>query len=320
MAGQKFRDKVTVLGRVDALGGLFSRGTPLFGPTTGNVFHVDSGHAGASDTNSGKNPNRPLATIDAAIGKCTASNGDIILVAPGHAETVIAAASIVCDVAGVAIVGLGWGNIRPTITFGTATTADIDIDAASVSITNFRFINTIAALAAPIDVNAAGFTIEDCDFYVSAADKDVDITIITDANGDDITVRRCNFFYDYSRAATAVTSASTEVIRLVGADRATVEDCYMAGNFSTAAINGITTASGDIKISRNRIYNDQTANVAGIIDLVAGCTGVLDDNVGFHGYATDLATTIDPASCAMVRNYFSNVVTEAGGLVGTAST
>ena len=316
----RFREKVTTVGRLDAKRGVYSRGMPLFGPTTGDVYHVDSGHTGASDTNDGKNPDRPMATIDAAVAKCTANNGDIILVAPGHAETLTAAAGIDLDVAGISVIGLGWGDDRPTITFGTATTTDIDIDAANVTIANLRFIGNIAALAAPIDVNAAGFTMEDCDFYVATATTDIDITVITDATANDMVIRRCHFWYDYSRAATAVTAASTEVIRLVGADRAIIEDCYFSGNFSTAVINGITTLSGDILIARNKLYNDQTANVAGWIDLVAGCTGVIENNNGFHGYTTDIATVIDPSSCAMIENYASNVVTESGGIIGTRST
>jgi L-asparaginase/Glu-tRNA(Gln) amidotransferase subunit D len=67
------------------------------------------------------NPKQPAATLDGAIGKTTANNGDLILVHPGHSETLSAAAAITCDVAGVTIVGLGTGNNRPTFTLDTAT-------------------------------------------------------------------------------------------------------------------------------------------------------------------------------------------------------
>lgn len=288
---------------------------------TGNIFYVDSA-VGTDAAGYGTSPDAPFDTIDYAIGNCVANQGDVILVLPGHAESIAAAAGIDADVAGVSIIGLGSGNNRPTITFITATTADIDIDAANVTIKNLRFVGNIAALAAPIDVNAAGFTMEDCDFFVAAATTDIDITVITDAAAKQMTIRRCTFNYLYSNEATAVavSATSTEVIRLVGADRSIIEDCYMSGNFTTSAINGITTLSADIKILRNGIVNVQTTNIAGIIDLVALCRGVIANNYGFHGYTTDLATTIDPSSCAMINNYFSNVVTEAGGLVGTPST
>ena len=289
----------------------------------GNVFFVDVNTAqGGTTAGYGSHPDKALTTIDSAIDLCTASQGDAIFVLAGHTESIIAAAGINLDKIGVAVIGLGIGDNRPTITFATDVLADWEIDAASCGIYNFRFIGNLAAVAAAIDVDAAAFTMEDCDWFVATATTDIDITIITDAAANDITVRRCRFNYDYSRASTAVTAASTEVIRLVGADRARIEECSFAGNFSTAAINGVTTASGDIKILNNTIYNDATADVAGIIDLVAGCTGVIAYNSGFYGLHDDasaLALIIDPASCAMIENYFSNVVTEAGGLVGTAS-
>ena len=126
---------------------------------TGDVVFVDSnGKFGtANDTNDGKHPNRPLATWDGGINKCTASRGDYVLLMPGHAETVAAAAGIDLDVIGVTTVGLGYGALRSTITFATAITADMDIDAASNTIRNVLFVNGLDNMTAPIDVNAADF-------------------------------------------------------------------------------------------------------------------------------------------------------------------
>lgn len=289
--------------------------------TPGDVFFVHSG-TGSDASGYGYNPDKPVATIDYAIGLCTASKGDTIYVLPGHAESIIAAAGIVCDVAGVTIIGLSEGPLRPTISFTTDTLADINIDAANVTIKNIRFVCGMAALAAPIDVNAAGFTMLDCDFYVSAAAAHPLIVVLTDANANHMTIRRCSFNLEYDIATTSliVTTARTVAIRLVGADFAIIEDCYISGNFTVACIDSLTTACRDIRIQRNKLRNVQTTNIAGIIDLVAATTGVVAENSGFHGYVTDIATVIDPASCAMVANYFSNVVTETGGLVGTPST
>ena len=308
--------------------GLFWKQTPGSLPIiqdakafAGNVFFVDASTAqGGTTSGFGSHPDRALTTWDSSVALCTANQGDAVFVLAGHTETINAAGGVALDVAGVSYIGLGSGNSRPTFTISTEVLSDVEVDAANNTVANFRFIGNVAALAAPIDVDAAAFTMEDCDWYVATATTDIDITIITDANADDLVVRRCHFWYDYSRAATAVTAASTEVIRLVGADRAVIEDCYFSGNFSTAIINGITTASGDILIARNKLYNDQTADVAGWIDLVAGCTGVIENNNGFLGYSTNIATVIDPASCAMIENYASNVVTESGGIIGTRST
>jgi hypothetical protein len=55
------------------------------------ILYVSSTHALASDHNDGTSPDAPLATIAAAVALCTANRGDTIYVAPGHAETVVAA-------------------------------------------------------------------------------------------------------------------------------------------------------------------------------------------------------------------------------------
>ena len=61
----------------------------------GNVFFVQSTHAGAADAaGRGRTPSQPLATIDYAVGLCTAGQGDLIIVLPGHVETVSAAGGL----------------------------------------------------------------------------------------------------------------------------------------------------------------------------------------------------------------------------------
>jgi len=99
--------------------GVTIRGIPIVQLHPGKVFYVNNSTVlaengvGGSDGNPGT-LQRPFSTIDYAIGRCTAGRGDIILVMPGHAETVTSATMINMDVAGVAIIGLGTGSSRPT--------------------------------------------------------------------------------------------------------------------------------------------------------------------------------------------------------------
>jgi len=79
----------------------------------GNVFFVHSG-TGTDGAGYGQNPDAPTATLDYAIGLCTASKGDVIYVLPGHAESFAATEGFDADMAGIKIIGLGWGNNRPT--------------------------------------------------------------------------------------------------------------------------------------------------------------------------------------------------------------
>src|SRR3954465_1858829 len=74
-----------------------------------NVFFVQSTNGNAGDSSGkGQTPDAPFATIDYAVGQCSANQGDLILVLPGHAETVSAAAGLALDVAGITVLGIGY--------------------------------------------------------------------------------------------------------------------------------------------------------------------------------------------------------------------
>lgn len=293
------------------------RGVPLVAIPSNKLFYVHSG-IGAS-SNSGKTASKPLATVAQAFAKCTANKGDIVLCLPGHAETISAAAGWALNVAGVSIIGLGQGSLMPTVTFDTAATADINITAANISISNFRFISNIASLGAPLDVSAAGFKLQYCNFYCTSATTGFDITVITDANANDMVVEGCNFYYNTSLADTAVTDTATEVIRLVGADRAIIRNNFFASASTTAIINGITTASTNLWIRDNTFI--QLSTDKHWVALVANCTGRIDYNVGTATSTAGItdANIISAASCQLAENYASDAVGETGQIVGVAS-
>src|SRR5438128_1210094 len=74
----------------------------------GNVFFVQSTHSNAGDSaGHGQSPDAPFATINYAVSQCTANQGDLVVVLPGHVETVIAAAGTNLNVAGVTVLGIG---------------------------------------------------------------------------------------------------------------------------------------------------------------------------------------------------------------------
>jgi hypothetical protein len=159
----------------------------------GAIFFVDSTHAAKADAaGGGKSPDTPLATIDYAVGLCTANKGDVIYVMPGHAETVTAAAGIDLDVAGISVVGLGKGSNKPTITMGTATTATVRINAANVTLRGVRLVNDIDSLVQFLDVNADYATIEDCDLVTSSTKEALSFVNLATTK-DYLTVRRCRF-------------------------------------------------------------------------------------------------------------------------------
>jgi len=80
--------------------------------TTGNIWFVGSGVSGATDSSGyGRSPEAPFASINYAISQAAASSGDLILVLPGHTETVTAAAGLALNKAGLRIVGLASATI-----------------------------------------------------------------------------------------------------------------------------------------------------------------------------------------------------------------
>ena len=156
------------MGYTDFPNGVTSFGLPIIPAitpniTTGNIFFVNSA-TGANTADQGKSPSTPFDTIEYAIGKCTASNGDVIYVMPGHTEAIAAAGGIAADVAGISIIGLGNGSLRPTITLGTATAASFTVSAANVTIDNLLFTSALDNVATVFTVSAKDCTIKNCEF------------------------------------------------------------------------------------------------------------------------------------------------------------
>src|SRR3990167_6061342 len=123
------------------------------------------------------------------MSRCTASRGDVIFVMPGHAETVSAAGGITMDVNGVAIIGLGSGDLRPTITYDTADTAAISWTADYCSMNNFIHVgNFLSTAAAILNSGGAGWTVEKSVFKDTSAVLGLlsCVTTTVSTNSDDV--------------------------------------------------------------------------------------------------------------------------------------
>lgn len=133
-------------------GGLLVRGVPLLQSNPGQVFWVGNGASVPSGCVIGSNGNagtyaRPFGSLNYAVAQCQPGSGDIIFVKPGHVETVSSATSNIWSTSDVAIVGLGGGNSRPSITLDTATTAAIGMTANNLSIQNVQFVGNFLSIA-----------------------------------------------------------------------------------------------------------------------------------------------------------------------------
>jgi hypothetical protein len=249
--------------------GITIRNMPLLSAYPGKVVWVHSG--------TGSNGNRgtfdkPFASIDYAVGTCTANKGDIIMVKAGHTETVTAAAGLDLDVAGIAIIGLGTGSNRPTINFTTVVGADMDVDAANITVMNLLFTGGIDALTGPIDVNAADFSMINCETRdVTGQATDF---IVTDANASRFLIS------NWKHAGAAAAGADT-AISIVGGDDWVIEDFWIYGNFAVAAIENVTTAANRVRIGGgvkpSFIWTENSADVA--VTMVAASTGFVGPNI-----------------------------------------
>lgn len=292
--------------------GVASFGIPILGAgqvptTTGEYFFVDSG--GGNDNDNGATPSSALATIDAAVGKCTAGNGDVIIVMPGHAENISAATSLVVDVTGVQIIGLGHGRNRPVLTF-TNTAGSIEMDAANTRLSNVVLVASVSAVVVGINVDAADVTLDNLEFGWDETGDDFVTMVDVDA------VNRCTIHNCYF--GTEETAGCAEGIRLDDCDYVRITDSVFTGNFSDAAIVGEGAAGVSLLIAGNMIYNEDTGAGNGI-DLNVAFTGAITNNRIGTLHATAVADLLDPGSCLCTENYCVNAVDETGIVVPTTA-
>lgn len=299
--------------------GLSVRGVPLLNAYPGKVFWVNNSTVVGDGAVAGSNSNpgtyqRPFASIDYAVGKCTANRGDIIVVMPGHVETVTAAGGLDLDVAGVAIIGLGTGTKRAQINFTTVTTADMDVDAANITLINLLFTGGIDALTGPIDINASDCSLINCE-YRDVTGQATDV-IIADANADRLLIE--NYFHNGAAAAGA-----NSAIALIGMDNPVIRNFKLVGNFAVSAIDCRTTAVVDLDIADGYIWTKNAADLC-IKDTVTGSTGKIGPNL--YLMLTDNAANITEAVTGATFHMFDdvyvcNLVNEKAMLINwTAST
>lgn len=264
--------------------GLSVAGLAMQVPHTGKTFYVCNSTTAAelqplgiagSDGNDGLTPERPLATIDAAINKCSAGRGDTIIVMPGHAETVANATTIIPDVSHVRILGLGEGEKRPIITFATATTANIPVSGANTEIAGLVFKCNIASQVAMITTTATDVHIHDCEFREGTAVGLNNITIgAADGDSDRAKIHDCEF---YTPTASNGDHAIEFLKDMVGVR---LERLKIDGNYDEGGIllPAAADACLDLVIS-DCIIRNTLSGIAAISISGTGCTGIIRDTV-----------------------------------------
>lgn len=265
----------------------------------GRVFYVNNAASNESDTPTGGTSwANPLATIDYAIGLCVANRGDVIMVGPGHADTVTDAGGIAADVAGISIVGVGNGFLRPTITFTTAAAASFNISAANVRVENLAFICGIDDQTAMMNITANYAIVRNCYFLLGDSSFDAEAGIVGSGLSD-FSVIENNFFR--SGSTTAITNGA---ISMGAASYAKIRNNEIYGYFGTAGAIVNTAACSGFDTIGNMIVNlSADANNQAIV-YDASTTGIVANN----RVAVIDSTSPNPFTCAAAYvsgNYFT---------------
>lgn len=273
------------------------RGIPVTQAHPGQVYWVSNattllpGQVGGSNGNTGTF-NAPFSTLAYALSKCTAGRGDIIFVKPGHAETIPDAATLSFNVAGVAIIGLGTGAARPTLTFSTANTANIPITAANMAIQNFlfkaNFLNIASVFTATGTATPTDFTIEKCEFR----DTSSILNFVSIVTGNATANSLDGLTFDNNIISSLGTTAATTAIKFAAAaDRVACRDNF--GNWAilndtAAMIAGGANNLTNLDFGRNKLNRPNTSSTGGsfISSSSTACTGHCYDNYMYQLDAT----------------------------------
>lgn len=232
---------------------------------------------------------RFFATIDAAVSECTANAGDVVFVLPGHTETIAAAAGIAMDVAGVAVIGLGRGTLKPTLTF-SATASDINVSAANCLIKNFRCVSSINNLANFIDADIGQLTIEDCDFVTDSTHEAYNFINLA-TTFDDFVIRNCTFRQPTDPEGTGA-AVNTGAIYCVDSENILIEGCSFRGQFESGIVHNKTTACKGLVVRNCELSNELTVpfllvvTAEGVCDGCYGATLVASDATEAQVYGT----------------------------------
>ncbi|MGF1582375.1 MAG: hypothetical protein ACFCD0_23870 [Gemmataceae bacterium] len=256
------------LGRGDG-GGLFIADHRYI---SGNVWFVDSEHANAGDTvGKGQSPDAPFATLNYAALQAQADNGDTILLAPGHAESISTAGATSISTNGLHIVGGGVGRGRPTFTI-TATAGSFDIGADNTIIENIVFMPGVDAVEEIMNISGSDVTLNNCEFELAPSSSlQATIGITMAANSDRCMLKNLHM-HGVSNAGVdhAVSFNACDDLSIIG--------CRIAGSFSTNGVIENLASAINFYAVDNLIIN-YTANANNsIIRLNNSTSGMIANN------------------------------------------
>lgn len=304
--------------------GVSIRDVPIINTHPGKVFWLSDAatlqvrQRGGSDGNKGTYDS-PFATLSYAVSQCVANRGDVIMVKPGHTETISSATALTLSTAGVAIIGLGVGTNRPTFTLDTATTATINVTAANVAIKNCIFTANFADIVSFFTLTTAkNFTLEGNLFKATATNMNSLYVVDTNATSND-----CDGLTIIDNKWIEPDTATLSMVKMDG----TNDSVTISGNLLTLGVNNnkaslvaIITSKilTSVNISGNRVYRLNTDTATGAILVTTDDstnTGMIFDNYVQHADTAAGILVTASAGFGVFQNYASGVAGASGYLL-----
>lgn len=275
---------------------------------TGNVFFVMTG--GSDSSGAGDTPDNPFATIDFAIGQCTANQGDAIYVMPGYTQNITGAAGIASDKAGVTIIGLGEGAASPLVSW-SATDSTWAISAASTVIRNIRTTSSVNECVSMFNITAADVILDNVPYIDSGAALEAIQFILTSTAADRLKI--LNSTWKQANAA----AAAQLWIKLVATSGVEIINCQAFLDLNDDATSTVLSADTNVRdLYVERLNGKMTGYSSALLSFILGASGATG-TINHCNLAADVAaiTTInDFPSGYSFEVYASRVVDKNGKL------
>lgn len=305
--------------------GLTVRGMPINIAYPGQVFFLNNSGVlpqlgiSGSDGNPGTYL-KPFATLSYASSQCTANRGDVIMVMPGHSETISSASALTLSKAGVLVVGMGSGTKRPLFTLDTANTATINVSAANVGFVNCQFVANFLAVAACFTLTtAAGFSLSQCSFKDTSAILNfakIVNTGSTDNAADGLSIEDCQIVSSHA------TNAFSCLAAVGNLDRLTFKGNYVKSVTTNAAAACCPITNGKVLTNANIV--DNSFNTVGAAGTTTGLlittnqstnSGLLANNYIQNLDATTPILVTASSGFIFMENYYQSAADKSGALL-----
>lgn len=266
----------------------------------GNDWFVNS--AAASGGN-GASPSGAFQTLAAALAVALA--GDRIFLAPGHAETVNAAAYITWSQSGITVIGLGVGANRPTFTF-SATASQIIISGSNNVLSNIRVTSSVDEMVLMFSVTGSFVTLDRVDHFETAAAQTIAFAAFT--TGTDCAVQNCQHYQATAAAAAQLWITATSNTRF-----------RLSNNVMMLALqDGATCCVFRFVTCTNILVERNTVKMTGFAANLLSVALSLNTTTGmscYNNYGADVAavTTInDLPGCRHVQDFATLLIDKNG--------